>query len=109
VAGTDESALPPLKFLTNHGVVLLWVGLHPDSRISEIADQAQISRRSAQMIVTDLAERGYVVRQRVGRRTVYSVDSDRLLRGGGWMTIGDFLGMVPQHHPWRDVAPTGPT
>jgi hypothetical protein len=101
VAANAQPAPPALKFLTNHGVVLLWIALHPDSRISEIADRAQISRRSAQMIVTDLAERGYILRDRVGRKTVYSVDRSQLLRDRGWMTIGDFLAMVPEHHPWR--------
>ena len=68
------------RFLTNHGVVLLFIDETPSATVAEIADRVGISHRSAQMIVSDLAEAGYVVRERVGRNNRYSVNRDLPMR-----------------------------
>ena len=67
-------------FLTNHGQVLLCIARDPAARIRDIAEQVQITERSAQKIVGDLVEEGYVERKRVGRRNEYIVHSDRPMR-----------------------------
>ena len=67
-------------FLTNHGHVLIHVHRNPDARISEIARAVGITERAVQAILHDLAEAGYVTRQRVGRRNSYRLDDDLRLR-----------------------------
>ena len=67
-------------FLTNHAAVLVCIARHPGTRIDDIATEIGISRRAAQMIVSDLAEAGYIERTRVGRRNHYRVHEDMPLR-----------------------------
>lgn len=68
------------RFLTSHAIVLLFVSELPNATIAEIADHAEISRRNAQMIVTDLARGGYLTREKVGRRNRYSVNPELPMR-----------------------------
>ena len=67
-------------FLTNHAHVLICIAEQPDIRIRDIAVRVGITERAAQRIVADLAEAGYVVRKRVGRRNEYEVNKDVPLR-----------------------------
>jgi DNA-binding MarR family transcriptional regulator len=55
-------------FLTNHARVLLCIAHDPGVRLRDIAASLGITERSAYGIVTDLAEAGYVVKQKNGRR-----------------------------------------
>ena|SRR5665213_2165743 len=61
------------KFLTNHGRALLCVAHDPDARLRDIAAMLGITERRAFAIVNDLADAGYVVKERVGRRNRYMV------------------------------------
>lgn len=67
-------------FLTNHGHVLLCIASDPDIRARDIAARVGITERSAQSIVADLVEAGYLTREKVGRRNRYEVQSGRPLR-----------------------------
>jgi DNA-binding MarR family transcriptional regulator len=67
-------------FLTNHAAVLVCIDRNPGVRIDDVATVVGISRRAAQMIVTDLADAGYIERTRIGRRNSYRVHSDMPLR-----------------------------
>jgi hypothetical protein len=55
------------SFLTNHARVLLCIAHDPGVRLRGIAARVGITERSAYGIVTDLAEAGYVVKQKDGR------------------------------------------
>jgi DNA-binding IscR family transcriptional regulator len=67
-------------FLSNHGHVLVCLARNPDMRLRDIADAVGITERSTQTIVNDLEEAGYVVKERVGRRNHYRLNSDLPLR-----------------------------
>jgi hypothetical protein len=54
--------------LTNHGRVLLCIAHDPGVRLRDIAAGVGITERSAYGIVTDLAEAGYVVKEKDRRR-----------------------------------------
>ena len=62
-----------LNFLTNHGRTLLCVAHDPDVRLRDIAATLGITERRAFAIVNDLADAGYVIKERVGRRNRYVV------------------------------------
>jgi hypothetical protein len=66
--------------LTGHGHVLVEIARSPEARIRDIAAVAGITERAVQAIVTDLEEAGYLTRTRKGRRTVYTVNPDKLFR-----------------------------
>ena len=67
-------------FLTNHARVLLCLARDPHARMYDVAEEIGIRERSVQQIVSDLERGGYLRRQRVGRRNVYSIDRSAHLR-----------------------------
>jgi predicted transcriptional regulator len=60
--------------VTNHTQVLLCVADDPDLRIRDIADAVGITVGSAQRILADLVESGYLERERQGRRNRHVVN-----------------------------------
>lgn len=67
-------------FLTNHARALIAIARNPNSRLRDIATWINITERSAQTIVNDLQEAGYITRTRIGRRNQYSIDPTRPFR-----------------------------
>jgi DNA-binding MarR family transcriptional regulator len=61
-------------FLSNHGHVLIHLSRDPDARIRDIASSVGITERSAQAILADLEESGYVNISKIGRRNSYSIN-----------------------------------
>ncbi len=82
--------------LTGHGHVLVEIARNPQARIRDIAAAAGITERTAQAIVADLEEAGYIIRTRVGRRTRYSVNPDSSFRHPAQegLQIGPFLDVL---------------
>ena len=62
-------------FLTYHARVLLLVAHDPGVRLRDIAASLDITERSAFGILTDLAQAGYVVKEKDGRRNRYHVQA----------------------------------
>ena len=62
-------------FLTNHARVLLCIAHDPGVRLRDIAASLGITERSAYGIVADLAEAGYIVKQKNGRRNRYQIQA----------------------------------
>jgi DNA-binding MarR family transcriptional regulator len=62
-------------FLTNHARVLLCIAHDPGARLRDIAAGLGITERSAHGIVTELAEAGYLIRQKDGRRNRYQIQT----------------------------------
>ncbi|MBM7503470.1 helix-turn-helix transcriptional regulator [Agromyces aurantiacus] len=58
-------------FLTNHGHVLICLARDPEIRVREVAEAVGITERTAQGIIADLVEAGYVQREKDGRRNRY--------------------------------------
>ncbi len=93
-----------MRFFTSAAQVLFWIALHPDTRVSDIAERTGLSQRAVQAIVKELADRGYIVRSRIGRRNTYSVVEDHPLHPDhpdGRLSVGDLLSIVGDDHPWR--------
>ncbi|MFD4632509.1 helix-turn-helix transcriptional regulator [Streptomyces sp. NPDC058284] len=67
-------------FLTNHARVLLAIAHDPAVQLRQIAASCRITERTAQAIVADLEEAGYLHRQRVGRRNRYTLHLDKPFR-----------------------------
>jgi len=78
---TEQTTTPkPWRFITNHTQVLLCIARDPDTRLRDIADTVGITERAVQRIVADLVDGGYVKRERVGRRSRYSLNRERKMR-----------------------------
>jgi Winged helix-turn-helix DNA-binding len=82
-------------FLTNHGRVLLCISQDAGIRLRDIAGRVGITERSAFAIVLDLAEAGYVVKEKDGRRNRYRIQADLPLpEPSRDRTVGEVLGLL---------------
>jgi hypothetical protein len=84
------------SFLTNHARALLSIAHDPGVRLREIAATLGITERRAYGIVADLANAGYVVKQRDGRRNLYQIQHHLPLRESSSRerTIGEVLNLL---------------
>jgi|SRR6186997_453054 len=73
---SSESPDRGWQFVTNHTQVLLCIARDPDLRLRDVADAVGITVGSAQRILSDLVDAGFVERQRQGRRNRYAVKLD---------------------------------
>jgi predicted ArsR family transcriptional regulator len=96
------SSHKPWTFVTNHTQVLLCIAADPHVRLRDVAAQVGITERATQRILADLVEAGYVQRVREGRRNVYTIDRDRMMRHDAQVghEIGDLLDLLG-----NDVGP----
>ena len=65
--------MPTWGFLTIHARVLLAIAHDPGIRLRDVAEKLGITERTAHGIIADLANAGYVVKQRDGRRNRYQI------------------------------------
>lgn len=70
-----ESTAPGWAFLTNHAQVLVCIARDPGIRLREIGDSVGITERAAHRIVVELADAGYITRERNGRRNHYTINA----------------------------------
>jgi DNA-binding MarR family transcriptional regulator len=84
------------SFLTTHARVLLCIAHDPGVRLRDIAASLDITERSAFGILTDLAEAGYVVKEKNGRRNRYNVQAHLPLPEpvGRERTVGEVLAIL---------------
>ncbi len=88
--------MPAWSFLTNHARALACIAHDPGVRLRDIASTLDITERSAYGIVTELANSGYVVKERDGRRNRYSIRTEAPFREamGREQTIGELLDLL---------------
>lgn len=80
------------SLLSNHGRALLCLAQNPELRLRDLADQLGITERRAFDLVNDLADAGYVVKEKEGRRNRYYVQEHLPLREvPNDRTLGDVL------------------
>jgi hypothetical protein len=89
------------SFLTNHARALLYVAHDPNARLRDLAAALDITERTAFGIISDLAEAGYVVKERDGRRNRYHIQEHLPLRDsfGEDRTIGEVLDLLLSAKP----------
>jgi hypothetical protein len=97
-------------FLTNHARVLLCIAHDPGVRLRDIAASLGITERSAYGIVADLAEAGYVVKQKDGRRNRYQIQAHLPLPepSSQERTVGDVLALLTGTGARRNGGRAGP-
>ncbi len=76
---SNESSGRGWQFVTNHTQVLLCLARDPDVRLRDVADSVGITVGSAQRILSDLVDAGFVERERRGRRNRYVVNRSSLM------------------------------
>ncbi|MFJ6000473.1 MarR family transcriptional regulator [Streptomyces sp. NPDC092370] len=90
-------------FLTNHARVLFAIARDPAARLRDIAAVCHITERTAQSIVSDLEQAGYVRREREGRRTRYILCLDGTLHhpAEAHVPVRELLDVFTSHHGRR--------
>jgi DNA-binding MarR family transcriptional regulator len=88
-------------FVTSHTRVLLCLARDPTMRLRDVADTVGITERAAQRIVRDLAEAGYIQRERIGRRNRYSINASARMRHASQEghEIGELLEVLSLNSP----------
>lgn len=84
------------SFLTNHARALLSIAADPGTRLRDLAAALGVTERTAYGIVADLAEAGYVVKEKDGRRNRYRIQTHLPLPDAlsGGRTIGEVLDLL---------------
>ena len=82
--------------LTAHGRALVEIARNTESRMVDIAGVVGVTERTAQAIVADLEEAGYLSHERVGRRNRYTVNSSHTFRHSAQdgHLVGPFLDLL---------------
>ena len=101
-----HTRMPEWSFLTNHARVLLCIADDPGVRLRDIGAALGITERSAYAIVSDLAEAGYVLKERDGRRNRYVVQQhlplpETTVRA---RTVGEVLDLLVGRKPRTRAA-----
>ena len=84
------------SFLTNYGLVLTYIGRHPDSTGLEIAQAVGITERATRTIIANLQGSRYVEREKVGRRNQYRINVGLPFHtlGDHAVTVGELLELL---------------
>jgi DNA-binding transcriptional ArsR family regulator len=79
--------------------VLLYIAHDPGARLRDIAASQGITERSAHAIVADLAQAGYVVKRKDGRRNRYQIEAHLPLAEPGTRgpAVGEVLDLLVGH------------
>lgn len=75
-----EPSLRAWTFLTNHGHVLLCLARGEALTARELGVRIGITERAVQVILADLTDGGYLIKKKVGRRNLYTVNEKGRLR-----------------------------
>jgi hypothetical protein len=70
-----ENTAPGWTFLTNHAQVLVCIADDSGMRLRDIGERVGITERAAHRIVVELADAGYITRERNGRRNHYTINT----------------------------------
>jgi predicted DNA-binding transcriptional regulator YafY len=84
------------SFLTTHARGMLFIADHPTTRLRDLASALDVTERTAFRIVAELADAGYVVKERKGRRNRYHIQRHQLLPDtiSRERTVGELLELL---------------
>jgi MarR family len=104
-----ENTVPGWTFLTNHAQVLVCIAQDPGIRLRDIGERVGITERAAHRIVVELADAGYITRQRNGRRNRYTINTqfplpDRIARE---QNVGELLAILTGPPATKRVGRSG--
>lgn len=79
-AGSRTRVPKGWQLFTSHGLVLIFILNQPGRTVREISLELNLTDRAVALAIADLVAEGYLVRERVGRRTFYKVNEDHPLK-----------------------------
>lgn len=84
------------NFISNHGLVLVYIAKHPRSTAREIASAVNVTEWTIHKIISELEREGFVRRKKEGRNNVYHVNKNAKLRHSiiDHISVRDFLSLL---------------
>ena len=84
------------NFITNHGLVLLYISHNPQCTMRDMAAALGVTERSIQRVLKDLEAEGYVTWQSTGRGNIYEINHTRGLKHELTrdVIVGDLLNLL---------------
>jgi predicted transcriptional regulator len=84
------------NFITNHGLVLLYISHNPQCTMREMASALGVTERSIQRVLEDLDSEGYITWQRTGKGNIYDINNTRGLKHALTrdVIVGDLLTLL---------------
>jgi len=68
------------NFITNHGLVLLYVSQNPQCTTRQMASMIKTTERTVHRVLMDLQREGYIIRQKTGKGNLYQINHARTLK-----------------------------
>jgi len=101
-----ENPTPRWTFLTNHAQVLVCMAHDPGMRLRDIGERVGITERAVHRIVVELADAGYITRERNGRRNRYTINAHFPLPDpvAGEQNVGDLLAILTGRQDQAEVS-----
>jgi DNA-binding IclR family transcriptional regulator len=83
-------------FITNHGLILLYISQHPQCTVREMALTVKATERTVHRILMDLESAGYINRVRTGRGNIYMINREHGLKHELTMdmVVGDLINLL---------------
>jgi hypothetical protein len=82
-----------LRFITNHGLVLLSIAKSRGLTAREIGDEVGVTERSAHKMILDLEREGYITKTKVGNKNMYRIRPEVPIKAGD-VAVGDLLQLL---------------
>jgi CTP-dependent riboflavin kinase len=84
------------NFITNHGLILLYISQHPQCTTRDMAYAVRVTERTVHRMLVDLENERYITRRRTGKGNIYQISRKRglkheLVRGSG---VADLLALL---------------
>jgi hypothetical protein len=70
----SDGSLPNWTLVTSHGIILLYVALHPNATIRHIAAEVDLTERRVADVISDLQAADLLIVSRRGRRNHYTLN-----------------------------------
>jgi len=84
------------NFITNHGLMLLYISQHPQCTTREMAATIKATERTVHRVIVDLEKEGYITRQRTGKGNIYQINTGHGLKHEltRYSVVGDLLDLL---------------
>jgi predicted HTH transcriptional regulator len=96
IVSGERTTMVEWNFISNHGLVLVYIAKHPRSTAREIASAVNVTEWTVHKIISELERDGFVKRKREGRRNAYHVNKNARLRHSiiDHVSVRDFLSLL---------------
>ena len=83
-------------FITNHGLILLFISQHQQCTAREMAFTIRATERTVHRVLIDLEKGGYISRVRTGRANIYRINWGHGVKHGRVrdLVIGDLINIL---------------